>query len=761
METQKIPAGRQFIQVGQPIDTFWYVNSGKVQASFEGGTLLLPPGSIIGIADIAMDCHCFTYTALDDVQLTAFGSKELLSQKEFLETHPDHTTHLSISINGQTMDLLSKYDALKEQCATLYLFLQNSYAKYREICSAFHVVAKDLPEFDEAAPLVLEQDIRELMPSFQSGVRELLKDQVVRDALKKSGVLPGYLYYSSETIHELLGVYSEMLDYCSQIGAYLFHENRADLFDLLTDLFYRIGAQNAIAVGLEPLINETVSRVGALPGTIAELAHARMAEHQKRLSSLEQLKQLSDSPDAVTASGVKVPENLINSLNIILEYADCMDDVSIPFKNALASYKKLEDKNATTPEVNKLRQDLSSLFFQIYEAAFQVSLADNKIPTVLKMFFNFGFVDPELTGMEYASNLYDIADSYTDLTSEGIYTIYDWLLAIYRGEKEPSITELDSNYEKHIQELLVSGKINKIIASKMQNDAAQKVMFELQNMFRTACKITNGHLATFCPVLSEHQLVRQPLDALLHADNILKTLDHICDVDARLFYHDAMTVLSEKENIHDYFHVEIRPDVILTPVVGTRGAMWQEISGRSQLTPARMLLPVFLLENLQDVLLHMCGEYRWELCKRVQGSHWNDVSEPSLTSLYYDYLQFFRHNSELSSDAKEKIKVSLQKCKQNFREYFIRDYMIYVLYEGNGSPRLNKVARNILFTQCPFKAKVRESLTTNPLYSELLEKHNLHAAQRLHQLKNLKVKLENLRQPVPLSVVEEMEYCNM
>ena len=67
----------------------------------------------------------------------------------------------------------------------------------------------------------------------------------------------------------------------------------------------------------------------------------------------------------------------------------------------------------------------------------------------------------------------------------------------------------------------------------------------------------------------------------------------------------------------------------------------------------------------------MCAEFRWEMCKRVQGARWNDVSDPSLTSLFCDYLQFYRKNSDLSPEQKEKIKVTLTKCKQNFKEFFI------------------------------------------------------------------------------------------
>ena len=39
---------------------------------------------------------------------------------------------------------------------------------------------------------------------------------------------------------------------------------------------------------------------------------------------------------------------------------------------------------------------------------------------------------------------------------------------------------------------------------------------------------------------------------------------------------------------------------------------------------------------------------------------WNDITEPSLTSEYCDYIQFYRKNHDLSAEAKEKIKNALK-----------------------------------------------------------------------------------------------------
>lgn len=68
--------------------------------------------------------------------------------------------------------------------------------------------------------------------------------------------------------------------------------------------------------------------------------------------------------------------------------------------------------------------------------------------------------------------------------------------------------------------------------------------------------------------------------------------------------------------------------------------------------------------------------------------------------------------------------------------------MIWVLFEGAGSPRLNKVARQIMFTYCPFPEEICSTLAQNPIYSELLDRRKIKVAQGLHHLDVLTRKLQ-------------------
>ncbi|MBD5550808.1 MAG: Crp/Fnr family transcriptional regulator [Lachnospiraceae bacterium] len=756
MTLKHISAGETIIEEGQALECFWYISSGSIEALFPCGSITLEKGDIIGICDFDKDSHFLSYKALTDCSIIPYGSPEVLLRTKFFGEHPDNRIRLALTMNRFIRKLLNKYTITYRSCKELYEFLLSSHTSYRKLCEQLHIVIKELPGIETVEPLD-----ESFVPSiwhtaYYTGLHNIFANKSLTPTLHENHFVPGYLYHAMNDIHILLHKFQALYDYAGRLSYLLLNENRLDLFDLYTGMYYRIGMQNPNSSAIANAIEAICSHAQNKPGISEELTRSRIAEYH---TQIENMKKNADS----AASGNSQPNysmtaDLADATGIILEYAGCSNEVASNFKNALAAYKKLTDKNATSQEAMKLRRTLTDTFYQIYTAAFHASLQDTNISPILKMFFNFGFVDAELCGMDSACFLYENAGHYAGSPEHGIYTIYEWLKAVYDGEKEPSINELDVDFEKHVLTLKSEGNITAEAAQKMLEDNLQKVAFELENMFPRGCKITSGRPSVYCPVLSEHQFIRKPEDALLYPDQIIKQIDAIREADYTVFARKSLTVLSEKENIHDFFNVEILPDIILMPVVGMRGAMWQEIVGRSRLTPARMMLPIFQLEDLEKIMIRMVGEYRWEMCKRVQGARWNDVTDPSLTSLYYDFLQFYRKNPELSTDTKDKIKTGLQKCKANFKEYFLTDYMTYIMFESKGSPHLVKNARAILFSQCPLSAAYRQKLSTNPIYQELLEAHGRSVAERCKKLDNLSKKLVAKGEEVPDSLRDEVAF---
>lgn len=380
------------------------------------------------------------------------------------------------------------------------------------------------------------------------------------------------------------------------------------------------------------------------------------------------------------------------------------------------------------------------------------------IPVHVKMFLYFGYLDETLAGKENSVLLYKFASDMKDQSEYGLYTALDWLRAIYYGKKMPSRDEFDTDYTDNLNKKKAQHEITPEQYKALMADNTAKAKFEMKSFFTQGNKVTFGRISTYCPVFTGDALLKDLDTSFVTLAAVNKVLNHIRSVDFTAYYRETL------DNDHydvmgkEMIHKEYLPDIVLMPNAGTRGIMWQDIEGRYRNSHGRMMLSIFHMDDLMTTLIRLTGDFRWELCKTMQGASWNNVSEPSLTSEYYDYAQFYKKNHELTTDAKEKVKNALQKAKNSFKEMFVRDYITWILFEAEGSPRLNKVARDILFKYCPFSAPVRDVVSKNPMYSQLIDRMKLHAGQRLHTLETIVKKQQVANAPVPESLTEEIEY---
>ena len=453
----------------------------------------------------------------------------------------------------------------------------------------------------------------------------------------------------------------------------------------------------------------------------------------------------------------KIMTELTGSLEKILKFAECGEELAGSFRDNVAAYKKLTDKNDSDASAVQLRRKITDLFYKVYEAALRVSVRKGILPPIIRMFFEFGYVDEELAGMENAVYLYGLSQNLPTCPEKGVYSIYEWLMAIYQGKKEPSRNEMDVDYRDYVLEQKRMGRITPNQEAALMQNNGSKVIYELTNMFPVINRLTFGQLSIFCPLFSSHNLFKSPDMALVKADKVLAEIEMIRNKDFKAFYRETR-FYDQERGINEEIEVEVLPDIILMPNIGSRSIMWQEIEGKKRTTPARMMLSIFHTEDLAQSILRLTGEFRWEMCKRAQGARWNDITEPSLTSEYCDYLQFYRNNKELSPETKEKIKRQLTRARNNYRSMFVLDYTTWLLYESAGSPRLNKVARNILFIYCPFKKEVRDKIGVNPLFKQAIEKYNIANSKTQHRIALQCRKLENTPDGVPKEIEEYKNY---
>lgn len=422
-----------------------------------------------------------------------------------------------------------------------------------------------------------------------------------------------------------------------------------------------------------------------------------------------------------------------NSCTNILTYAGLSDTDADKIKKKIEQFAGMSDQGASDDGARRLRKELTAYYYDIYKLVFFKSLEDTNIPDEVLMFLYFGYIDEKLAGAENTQILHNAAKAIGLDEEMRIFTFYQWLRLIYTCKKDPSVNDFSTDYITTLRKQRRDGAITEEQEKAALVDGKARVIFEIDNMFRSANRMMSSRVTTFVPFFSE-QVLTKPLEkSLLSFEAIHKTINVIKAIDYSLFFRQTVYTAPELGLDKAFIQVEVLPDVILMPVVGTRAAMWQEITGAKRTTPGRFILPIAEEEDLSGVIINLCAEFRWELCKRIQGARWNDLTERSLTSDYVDYIDTYRKNRDLSQEAKDRIKSAMQKHRNSYKEMFVADYATYIQYESSGALRHNKVVRLILFNYCPFSKIIREgAIATNPQYTQLIERYNNKMGHEIH-----------------------------
>ena len=448
-----------------------------------------------------------------------------------------------------------------------------------------------------------------------------------------------------------------------------------------------------------------------------------------------------------------------NSCMNILSYAQLSEADRNKVLQKIGQFASMSDQGASDDSARRLRKELTSYYYDLYKLCFFRSLEDTNIPDEVLMFLYFGYIDERLAGVENTRILYEASRAIGLDDNMRVFPFYQWLRLVYTCKKDPSVNDFSTDYISELRKQRKDGAITAEQEQEALRDGKRRVIFEIDNMFRSANRMMTSRVTTFVPFFSEQNLTRPLEKSLLNFDIIHKTFNLVKAIDYSLFYRQTVFTAPEEGLDKAFIQVEVLPDIILMPVVGTRAAMWQEITGAKRTTPGRFMLPIIEEEDLSGVIIKMCGEFRWELCKRIQGARWNDLTERSLTSDYVDYIDTYRKNRDLSQEAKERIKSAMTKHRNSYKEMFVADYSTYIQFESSGALRHNKVVRFILFNYCPFSKVIREGpIATNPQYTQLIDRYNQKMAHEIHLFDIATGRIEKAGHPIPRELLNHRVY---
>ena len=748
---------------GQPLQYLSFITNGTVEASFAGRSFRYKKGDTLGFYDIGAGGYSHTYTAVSDVALLTYPYENFGTIEKLLCDNADVANRLVESACRQIAEFMRFWSSLRREADSLYVSLIDLYPQYERLCKLYAAAPGKLLGYSALTRFTGPQEFETWLHDYYVQISDL--EPSARKAFfhGNPGISSGFVRRGVEDVLSVMNACRAYVEYLKNTAKFFINSDGHDLFSLISELHL-----NSINIrGADIDVESLMVNLTGLMSTVSSIDFTnymqRLNAYRNDLVVKRASQVLTDAPSGAGGAGGQAgaggsKANLADHLNTILDYSECPDEMRNKFSRYVHDYAKLADKNASDDEARRLRNELTSIFYKVYQLVLAKSLKDPGPSTIINMFLNFGYVDPALAGQENADFLYTIADTYRGDPQLGVYTLREWLTAIYNGQKEPNRSEFDMDYTDTIRDMKAKKTIDAKEETRLMADLNEKLRFEMENAFPSGNKITFGRVTTFCPLFSEHNVQRKLEDTLLTPGLLKKAIDEIRDIDFSAFYRETMYSNTEIGVPKEFLHVEVTPDFILMPNAGIRGVMWQEIEGKKRTTPARIFLPAFLEGDVKSLIVRLTGEFRWEMCRRVQGARWNDLSEPSLTSEYCDYLQFYKKNSELTTEMKDNIKSELDRAKKNYRAVFVSNYADWLQYESKGSLRLNRIVRRMLLEYCTFAAPIREKLKQNPQYAELFNKFNIKQQRNIRHVSSVMQKVRQSGKPIPKELQDELEF---
>lgn len=730
METVKVNKGQRFLRRGAKVKGLFVILQGSVRAVSKNDEFDMEAGSIIGLMESASGIYLCDYIANSDCVFYGYPYKDTEDYKQIFANEEKYVSVFTMSAMRQTSILLKRYQTFYKMAQEYYRFLMGMYEEYKKLCNDYRVPEKGFQRLNFVSPVQLNTKIDNWIFEYYNKMSTLSLKSVDQFLMRDPALGIGEILNAACWMKQLIGLIEDIRQYLKVERELLLSEGNEDLFQMYFEL-----AKKAAASGMdmEPVARKVLELMEYIKAS--SFYEQKLMDERFTAYKVYDFCQQEDETAVWEEEPEEGKEELQGSyLTRILSYARYDEKKGNEFRRVLEEYKSLPDILSTTDEVRKMRREMTRAFYEVYELAFWRSVEEKRIPSVIKMFLNFGFMDEELVGEDNTSNLYDLTDELYRCKADNVFTIYEWLLSIYRGENEPCRSEFDLDYMGYLNEQKKTGKLTAEQVKVLADNKRKKVEYEMRNMFVSTNRATYGKISTFCPILHENDIINSVENMLVTAEKLNGALDIIRNIDFSLFYREIAFSDPDKDINREMIQKEVLPNIILMPNAGSKAMMWQETAGIKKDTPARFVFPMLTVADVTEMMIEVSGRFRWEMCRKIQGVRWNDVTEASLTSEYNDYIQYYRKNHELSGEAREKVKNALYKAKNNFREVFVKDYQNWIKYESRGSFRLNKVSRDIIFRYCPFSREIRGELAANPMYRDIFEKYEILKGRKVRHM---------------------------
>jgi hypothetical protein len=212
---------------------------------------------------------------------------------------------------------------------------------------------------------------------------------------------------------------------------------------------------------------------------------------------------------------------------------------------------------------------------------------------------------------------------------------------------------------------------------------------------RQMAKMCVGRQGNHFPIFLT-QFVKAAIREIGTRENVIREMAQVEALDPGLFQRTYKTQITR-----------IVPNIILLASYGDTGVCWEPFEKFNRATSrGRVAIPMFP-KSLPVAVMTAMADLRWQVAKEKAQYYW---MEEGITGKYYQW--FTEH-----------------KLRGDVREYFIRDYALWINKESQGMQKLDKDIRGIFWRMMPFPQHIKDSLRNRGFVYNDLYKKDLNIAK--------------------------------
>lgn len=470
--------------------------------------------------------------------------------------------------------------------------------------------------------------------------------------------------------------------------------------------------------------------------------------------------EMPASAGKAQAAPIVTPRSLSKYNNLLartLEFSDLPQESKTQLVKLLNEFKKSPKKFEMEPKLNKAKSDFSDIYWKMYENCFLKIIATDLKSIIPGAMLHFGLLDETMVSKE---ELQVIDQAYSkNLNVDkpiNVMTLPYFLEKIYKSECKPSISEMGESFTSVMSRQKRLTNKEKEASYLYQDTAEDKVRYEIREIASETMKLVYGSKKKAFPVLCSEAMLGKIDNIMLDPESASAQIDSVREKDFSAFFREI--VVHHKFG-SDIIKQEVIPNFVLYPGAGSRMMMWQELDGAKRNTKGRIFLPLFFNEKIDEALITIIGHFRWELQKVMAGGKWMDAVDGGLAGAYYDYINFYKKNSNLTPKAKEIVREFVKKTRSD-RERFSTEYLNWLKFEYEGRIKLNNASREIFYRYCPFQKEARQEMAKKPIFANLEMKFQNRANTAILKAESRKKKFEKSSEKIPQEMLDYLNFLN-